>query len=148
MKNAKSMFIALLTASLIVAGNAVSHPQSPEQATDQTKTDSSTTKQTEKSAGSAATPKKNSSKNATASAPSAASPAVAPSAPPGGNAPAAKPDAAKQPPSAKNGGMVWVNTDSGVYHKPGTRWYGKTKQGKYMTEADAIKAGYKASARN
>ncbi len=38
--------------------------------------------------------------------------------------------------------MVWVNTESGVYHKPGTRWYGKTKQGKYMTEADAIKAGY------
>ena len=37
--------------------------------------------------------------------------------------------------------MVWVNTDSGVYHKPGTRWYGKTKQGKYMTEADAQKAG-------
>jgi len=35
--------------------------------------------------------------------------------------------------------MVWVNTESG---KPGTRWYGKTKQGKYMTEADAIKAGY------
>ena len=39
--------------------------------------------------------------------------------------------------------MVWVNTDSGVYHKPGTRWYGKTKKGKYMTEADAIAAGYR-----
>jgi hypothetical protein len=39
--------------------------------------------------------------------------------------------------------MVWVNTDAGVYHKPGTRWYGKTKHGKYMLEADAIKAGYK-----
>ena len=39
--------------------------------------------------------------------------------------------------------MVWVNTESGIYHKPGSRYYGKTKQGKYMTEADAQKAGYK-----
>jgi hypothetical protein len=37
--------------------------------------------------------------------------------------------------------MVWVNTSSGVYHKEG-RFYGKTKQGKFMTEADAKKAGY------
>ena len=42
-------------------------------------------------------------------------------------------------------GMVWVNTSSKVYHKEGDRWYGKTKQGKFMTEADAIKAGYHAS---
>lgn len=34
-----------------------------------------------------------------------------------------------------------MNTDSGVYHKSG-RWYGKTKVGKFMTEADAKKAGY------
>jgi hypothetical protein len=27
---------------------------------------------------------------------------------------------------------VWVNTNSGIYHCPATRWYGKTKQGKYM----------------
>jgi len=40
--------------------------------------------------------------------------------------------------------MVWVNTDSGVYHKGG-RWYGKTKAGKFMSEADAKAAGYKAS---
>jgi hypothetical protein len=39
-------------------------------------------------------------------------------------------------------GMVWVNTASGVYHTEGMKYYGKTKQGKYMTEADAIKAGY------
>ena len=44
--------------------------------------------------------------------------------------------------------MVWVNTDSGIYHKPGTRFYGKTKQGKYMSEADAIKAGYRPAGKN
>ena len=39
-------------------------------------------------------------------------------------------------------GMVWVNTKSKVYHKEGDRYYGKTKNGKFMTEADAVKAGY------
>jgi DNA uptake protein ComE-like DNA-binding protein len=48
-----------------------------------------------------------------------------------------------QPPPAK--GMVWVNTATKVYHYEGDRWYGNTKEGKYMTEADAIKAGYRAS---
>jgi hypothetical protein len=38
-------------------------------------------------------------------------------------------------------GMVWVNTDSHIYHKEGSRYYGKTKQGKYMSEADAVKEG-------
>ncbi len=42
-------------------------------------------------------------------------------------------------------GMVWVNTDSGVYHKAGSRYYGTTKNGKYMSEADAEKAGYRAA---
>jgi hypothetical protein len=41
------------------------------------------------------------------------------------------------------GGKVWVNTNTRVYHKEGDAWYGKTKQGKYMTEADAQKAGFK-----
>jgi hypothetical protein len=49
--------------------------------------------------------------------------------------------------SAKSSGLVWVNTDSGVYHKGG-RWYGKTKTGKFMSEADAKAAGYKASERD
>jgi hypothetical protein len=46
--------------------------------------------------------------------------------------------------AAKASGKVWVNTDSGVYHKSG-RWYGKTKAGKFMTESEAKAAGYKAT---
>ena len=55
------------------------------------------------------------------------------------------PEASKQagPPPAK--GMVWVNTATGVYHYEGDHWYGNTKEGKYMSEQDAIKAGYRAS---
>jgi len=45
-------------------------------------------------------------------------------------------------PPAGNG-QVWVNTDSHVYHCPGTRWYGKTKQGAYMPEAQAQAQGAK-----
>jgi DNA uptake protein ComE-like DNA-binding protein len=42
-------------------------------------------------------------------------------------------------------GTVWVNLDSGVYHYPNSRYYGKTKSGKYMSEAEAEKAGYHAA---
>jgi hypothetical protein len=41
--------------------------------------------------------------------------------------------------------QVWVNTATGVYHYPGTRWYGNTKQGKFMSEKDAIAQGYRAA---
>jgi helix-hairpin-helix protein len=47
--------------------------------------------------------------------------------------------AAKTPPQK---GMVWVNTESGIFFREGDRWYGKTKEGQFMTEADAKKAGY------
>ena len=38
---------------------------------------------------------------------------------------------------------VWVNTNSGVYHCPGTRWYGKTKSGRFMTQREAQSKGYR-----
>ena len=69
-----------------------------------------------------------------------------------GSAPAAPAKTATGKPSssdiaaAKASGKVWVNTESGVYHKSG-RWYGKTKQGKFMTEAEAKAAGYKGAAK-
>jgi hypothetical protein len=44
---------------------------------------------------------------------------------------------------AKANRMVWVNTNTRVYHKEG-ELYGKTK-GKFMTEDEAKKASYKAA---
>jgi hypothetical protein len=36
---------------------------------------------------------------------------------------------------------VWVNTASKTYHCPGTRYYGKTKSGEYMTQKEAQEKG-------
>lgn len=73
-----------------------------------------------------------------ASKPAASAPPPPPAAAP--SKPAAAPPAAAQAPPAK--GMVWVNLDTKVFHREGDRYYGKTKHGKYMTEADAVAAGY------
>jgi len=71
----------------------------------------------------------------------AASPAAAN--PPPARAASAK--AAATPAPGGGHGLVWVNTESHVYHKEGSRFYGTTKKGKYVSEADAIKEGDKAA---
>jgi hypothetical protein len=55
--------------------------------------------------------------------------------------------ASSSAPSAGGTTQVWVNTASGKYLRPGSRYYDHTKQGKYMSEAEAIKAGYTAAKR-
>jgi DNA uptake protein ComE-like DNA-binding protein len=70
------------------------------------------------------------------------------SAPPSPATPAASGRTPPPEQGSPGNGMVWVNTDSGVYHKEGSRYYGKTKQGKYMSEADAVKAGYRPAKNN
>jgi DNA uptake protein ComE-like DNA-binding protein len=81
-------------------------------------------------------------------APATASTSSPPPAPPSPAVPAASAKTTPPEQGSPGNGMVWVNTETGVYHKEGSRYYGKTKQGKYMSEADAVKAGYRPAKNN
>ena len=69
--------------------------------------------------------------------PASAAAASAPAAPAAVRTTSA-PATAQQPPVK---GMVWVNLSTKVFHREGDRYYGNTKNGKFMTEADALKTG-------
>jgi hypothetical protein len=158
-----TLYLALLSALFLFAGTLALRAAAAQQPGDQTDSSStkkpSESKQTPAAAPGTTAPGDAAStvpattakpalaaKPASASTPAASAPATKPA--PASTPASSKPATAQQTRPANSAGMVWVNTDSGIYHKPGTRYYGKTKQGKYMSEADAIKAGYHPAGKN
>ena len=139
----------VVTAGMLLA--AVGYAQAPSGSTGECKDGSYTKAATKRGACTGHGGVKDWYSGATAAAPAAA-PAPAPAAPaaksaaapaPAPAAPAAKSAAAPAAAPAAGGGpgQVWVNSASKVYHCQGDKWYGKTKQGQYMTEAAAKAAG-------
>jgi hypothetical protein len=76
----------------------------------------------------------------TEEAPGETAPAAAPIRPEGASSPTARTE-----PNHDAGGDVWVNTRSGKYFRSGSRYYGKTKAGEYLPEAEARQRGYTAA---
>jgi hypothetical protein len=91
---------------------------------------------------------------AKAAAPAPA-PAAAPAAAPVAKTTTAKAEKAPPPPppnagdiaAAKAKGLVWLNLNTKVYHNSGDKEYGTTKNGKFVTEADAKAAGAKLASK-
>jgi|SRR6267143_59950 len=80
--------------------------------------------------------------SASAAAPAvAATPATAPAAP----AKSAKSTTSGAAAASGGPGTVWVNKATKTYHCSTDKWYGKTKNGEYLSETDAKTQGFHAA---
>ena len=124
---------SLIFAALLAAFGTVSFAQGPAAGARGTATCKDGTSYTGEKKGACKGHKGVKSWDAAAGATAAAAPAEA----------AKKPSKAAAMPAAAGGGAgkVWVNTASKTYHCEGDKYYGKTKAGQYMTEAEAKAAG-------
>jgi hypothetical protein len=52
---------------------------------------------------------------------------------------------AAMPACPENDPVVWVNTESKVYHAVGTTYFGRTKHGKYLCTSAAVQSGAHAA---
>jgi hypothetical protein len=79
--------------------------------------------------------------SASAAAPATAAPAAAPAAATSSE----KPTDSRSAAAGGGPGMVWVNKGTKTYHCSTDKWYGKTKNGAYLSETDAKTQGFHAA---
>jgi hypothetical protein len=120
--NPKKMSLAPLAALALVVGSVNLMAQAG-QSGDQSQTDPRAAKKPANQKTDATATKDAATSSSSSSTSSASSPDITASHASAPKLTASGPSIKRQSAPANSAGMVWVNTDSGVYHNPGTRWY-------------------------
>jgi Protein of unknown function (DUF3761) len=143
----KAIFASVIVAAALIAATA-SNAQAPSGSTGECKDGTYSSAESKRGACAGHGGVKDWYKTATpakaTAAPAPAATKAAPAAPMAAApaAPAAKTSATPMAAAPGGGaGKVWVNSKSKVYHCSSDKYYGKTKEGEYMTEAAAKAAG-------